>query len=39
MLAAALSFIIPGLGPITLGLFGWVIHIVSALEAALWSPR
>ncbi len=60
VLAAALSFIIPGLGQltqgrplaallwfiaagvvwlITLGLLGGVVHILSALEAALWSPR
>jgi hypothetical protein len=60
VLAAALSFLIPGLGQltqgrplaallwfvaagvvwlITLGLLGGVVHILSALEAALWSPR
>ncbi len=60
VLAAALSFLIPGLGQltqgrpmaallwfiaagvvwlITLGLLGGVVHILAALEAALWSPR
>ena len=60
VLAAALSFVIPGLGQltqgrpvaallwfvaagivwlITLGLLGGVVHILSALEAAVWSPR
>jgi len=60
VLAAVLSFFIPGLGQlcqgrvlaafflfvltgvvwiVTFGLFGWVMHIVAALDAAVYRPR
>jgi TM2 domain-containing membrane protein YozV len=39
-IAALVHFVLSGvLWFVTFGLFGWVAHLLSALEAALWKPR
>jgi TM2 domain-containing membrane protein YozV len=40
VLAAILFFLLAGfIWFITAGLFGWVIHIWSVIDAALWKPK
>lgn len=40
LLAALVHFVIGGVvWFVTFGLFGWVINVLSALEAALWKPK
>lgn len=40
LVAALVHFVIGGVvWFVTFGLFGWVINVLSALEAALWKPK